>query len=191
LQRVGRWIAVGDRRARLAILGHPATSVPACAFPRAAAFLRPRHGDDYDDTGGRFTASSDARARLGPDARVLYKSGIFELDEEHLLYREWLFAAHSLEVPEAGRYLTLQIGAHPILLVCGSDGIIRAFTNSCRHRGARHCPDTRGIALKLVCPCHQWTYALDGRRFAARQMGSDSTASILDSHRCIAGGRTG
>jgi glycine betaine catabolism A len=106
--------------------------------------------------------------------RAFYTNpGIFELDLEHLFYREWLFAAHSVELPEAGSYLTLQIGAYPVLLVCGGDGIIRAFINSCRHRGARLCPETRGSALKLVCPYHQWAYELDGRLFAARQMGSD------------------
>jgi glycine betaine monooxygenase A len=97
---------------------------------------------------------------------------IFELDLEHIFCHEWLFAAHSVELPEKGSYLTMQIGAYPILLVRGADGAIRAFINSCRHRGARLCPDMRGTAVKLVCPYHQWTYELDGRLFAARQMGS-------------------
>jgi Rieske 2Fe-2S family protein len=60
-----------------------------------------------------------------------------------------------------------------VLLVRAGDGVIRAFVNSCRHRGARVCPGTRGTAVKLVCPYHQWTYELDGRLFAARQMGPE------------------
>jgi glycine betaine catabolism A len=97
---------------------------------------------------------------------------IYALELNLIFYREWLFAAHSLELPLPGSYLTLQIGAYPILLVRGRDGVIRAFINSCRHRGARICPDSRGTASKLVCPYHQWTYELDGSLFAARQMGS-------------------
>jgi Rieske 2Fe-2S family protein len=96
---------------------------------------------------------------------------IFELDLELIFYREWLFAGHTCELPKTGSYLTLQIGAYPVLLVRAGDGVIRAFVNSCRHRGARVCPDARGAAAKLVCPYHQWTYELDGRLFAARQMG--------------------
>lgn len=96
---------------------------------------------------------------------------IFEFDLELIFYREWLFAAHTVELPQTGSYLTLQIGAYPVLLVRARDEVIRAFVNTCRHRGARVCPDSRGTAAKLVCPYHQWTYELDGRLFAARQMG--------------------
>ena len=32
----------------------------------------------------------------------------------------------------AGSYVTLQIGAYPVIVVRGSDNVIRAFHNSCR-----------------------------------------------------------
>jgi glycine betaine catabolism A len=99
-------------------------------------------------------------------------SAVFELDLEQVFYREWLFAAHTAELPKSGSFLTLQVGAYPILLVRAVDGVIRAFINSCRHRGSRLCAAARGTAPKLVCPYHQWTYELDGRLFAARQMGA-------------------
>lgn len=104
---------------------------------------------------------------------------IFALDLEQIFYRDWLFVAHSAELPETGSYLTLQIGAYPILLTRAADGLIRAFVNSCRHRGARVCPEGTGKAAKLVCPYHQWTYHLDGRLFAARQMGPGFDRSQL------------
>src|SRR5580704_13373945 len=88
---------------------------------------------------------------------------IYALDLEQIFYREWLFAAHTSELPGTGSYLTLQIDAYPIVLVRAADGVIRAFVNSCRHRGSRLCPAERGRASKLVCPYHQWTYELDGR----------------------------
>lgn len=104
---------------------------------------------------------------------------IFALDLEQIFYRDWLFVAHSAELPETGSYLTLQVGAYPILLTRAADGDIRAFVNSCRHRGARVCPEGAGKAAKLVCPYHQWTYHLDGRLFAARQMGPGFDRSQL------------
>jgi glycine betaine catabolism A len=105
-------------------------------------------------------------------AREFYTDeAIFALDMEHVFYREWLFVGHTCELPKAGSYFSLQIGAYPILLVRGADSVVRAFVNSCRHRGARLCAESRGTAPKLVCPYHQWTYELDGRLFAARQMG--------------------
>jgi Rieske 2Fe-2S family protein len=104
---------------------------------------------------------------------------IFALDLEHIFYKDWLFVAHTAELQGAGSYLTLQIGAYPILLTRAGDGKIRAFINSCRHRGARVCPDASGTTAKLVCPYHQWTYHLDGRLFSARQMGPGLDRSRL------------
>jgi glycine betaine catabolism A len=113
-----------------------------------------------------------ARAPASGLPREFYTDeAIFQLDLDLIFYREWLFAAHSAELPQTGSYVTLQIGAYPIVLVRAADRVIRAFVNSCRHRGSRLCPEPRGTAPKLVCPYHQWTYELDGRLFAARQMG--------------------
>ena len=113
-------------------------------------------------------------------AREFYTdSDIFALDLEHVFYKEWLFVAHSAELPQPGSYLTLQIGAYPIVLTRAADDVVRAFINSCRHRGARVCPAAMGTASKLVCPYHQWTYQLDGRLFAARQMGPEFDRSQL------------
>ncbi len=104
---------------------------------------------------------------------------IFALDLEQIFYKDWLFVAHSAELSEAGSYLTLQVGAYPIVLTRAADGVIRGFVNSCRHRGARVCPELAGKASRLVCPYHQWTYQLDGRLFAARQMGPGFDRSQL------------
>lgn len=109
-----------------------------------------------------------------PLTREFYTDeSIFNLDLEHIFYRDWLFAAHTCELPTAGSYVTLQIGAYPILLVRDAGSVVRAFVNSCRHRGARVCRESRGTAGKLVCPYHQWSYHLDGRLFAAPRMGPD------------------
>ncbi|TMV78338.1 aromatic ring-hydroxylating dioxygenase subunit alpha, partial [Thioclava sp. BHET1] len=70
-------------------------------------------------------------------------------------------------------YVTIQIGAYSVIVVRGSDGEIRAFHNTCRHRGSRICSAAKGSAPKLVCPYHQWTYELDGRLLFARDMGPD------------------
>jgi len=89
-------------------------------------------------------------------AREFYADeAIFELDLETIFYRDWLFVAHTVELPKTGSYLTLQIGAYPLVLVRAADGVIRAFFNSCRHRGARVCPDARGAVRQR--PAHGHT----------------------------------
>ena len=109
--------------------------------------------------------------------------GTYNLELNLLFYREWLFAAHSVELGETGSYLTLQVADYPILLTRDRDGRIHAFVNSCRHHGARVCQEAHGTAPKLVCPYHQWTYELDGRLFAARQMGSQFDRSQFNLRR--------
>ena len=97
----------------------------------------------------------------------------YQVDLEMIWYRDWLFVGHDCEIMNAGDYLTVQVGDYPVVIVRDRDGSIRAFHNSCRHRGSRICPTVHGNAPRLVCPYHQWTYQLDGRLMAARDMGND------------------
>jgi glycine betaine catabolism A len=126
-----------------------------------------------------------------PLPRELYTSPTdYQVELEALWYRDWLFAGHDCEIPEAGDYLTLQIGAYPVLIVRDRSGKIRAFHNSCRHRGSRICSQPRGHAPRLVCPYHQWTYRLDGELVAARDMGAhfDRSPYSLRSVHCASVG---
>jgi Rieske 2Fe-2S family protein len=103
--------------------------------------------------------------------------GFLEIDLERIYYRDWLFAIPACEIPKTGNYVTVQVGDYPVVIVRGADGVIRAFHNSCRHRGSRVCTAAKGSAPKLVCPYHQWTYELDGRLLYARDMGPDFDAT--------------
>ncbi|MCW1920301.1 aromatic ring-hydroxylating dioxygenase subunit alpha [Rhodobacter sp. KR11] len=102
---------------------------------------------------------------------------IFDADLTHIWYQEWIFAAPEAEFAKPGAYVTLQLGAYPVVIVKGADGAIRAFHNVCRHRGQRLCAKPSGTSVKLVCPYHQWTYETDGRLLWARDMGPEFDAS--------------
>ncbi len=95
----------------------------------------------------------------------------FQQDLNEIWYKDWLFIGHDCEVPKPGNFMTVQVGAYPVVIVRDNDGGVRAFHNSCRHRGSRVCTEHRGSAAKLVCPYHQWTYDLDGSLQFARHMG--------------------
>ncbi|MBM1814926.1 aromatic ring-hydroxylating oxygenase subunit alpha [Pseudosulfitobacter pseudonitzschiae] len=98
---------------------------------------------------------------------------IFRADMETLFYRDWLFAIPACELTKPGSYVTHQVGSYGVVIVRGADGVIRAFHNSCRHRGSVICNKAKGVSPKLVCPYHQWTYDLDGKLLWARDMGPD------------------
>ena len=85
-----------------------------------------------------------------------------ELEKERVFARSWLFAGHESEWPEPGSYrLTTRSGA-PIVIVRGDDGVLRAFYNACRHRGAPVTRDDCGTARRLTCQYHSWSYGTDG-----------------------------
>lgn len=119
-------------------------------------------------------AAAQLNARL-PDHSLpqgLYtdpRSLTFDLDA--IYRRSWLMAGLDCDLPEPGNYLALSIGDWPVLLVRDKAGEVRAFHNSCSHRGSILCQNGQGSAPKLVCPYHRWTYDLDGSLFAAGRMG--------------------
>src|ERR1700722_16489196 len=126
------------------------------------------------------------------DQRLYSDSMFFQLDLEHIFYREWLFVGHECELSTPGDYFTVQIGEFSLIIVRRDDGTVGALHNTCRHRGSRICSSQSGsFGRRLVCPYHQWTYHYDGRLATARQMGraiESEQLSLKSAHcECIAG----
>src|SRR4029077_8394594 len=110
-----------------------------------------------------------------------YGNGAVYASELDKIWRSgWLFAAHTCELPDAGDYLTFDVGPDPILVVRGDDGEVRAFHNLCSHRGTLLCQEPQGrVGRAIVCPYHQWTYARDGRLTGCRGMHDEVDRSVL------------
>ena len=106
--------------------------------------------------------------------RELYMSeAAFQFDAHVMLKSVWLYACTVAHVKQAGDYFVFELASNSIIVVRGRDRQVRAFWNSCRHRGSRICEQQRGRAPRLTCPYHQWTYGLDGTLLAARSMAED------------------
>ena len=86
----------------------------------------------------------------------------YELEKERLFARTWLFVGHESEWAESGSYRQMTRSGAPIVVVRGEDDVLRAFYNSCRHRGAPVTRDECGTARRLTCQYHSWSYGLDG-----------------------------
>ena len=97
----------------------------------------------------------------------------FDFDMAAIFGTSWLMAGFECELPKAGSYVAQMVGKWPVLIVRGRDGEIRAFHNSCRHRGSMLCASGSGSSPKIVCPYHRWTYELDGSLLSAMRMGDD------------------
>jgi choline monooxygenase len=68
----------------------------------------------------------------------------------------------SAALAENGDYVARTLAGVPLLVVRGNDGKVRAFHNSCRHRGMMLAEDS-GKVGSFVCPYHAWAYGLDGK----------------------------
>lgn len=86
----------------------------------------------------------------------------FERERAGLFRRIPLLMSASAELRNAGDYKTLVMAGVPVLLVRGSDGVVRGFINGCAHRGASVATLASGNARRFICPYHGWTYGEKG-----------------------------
>ncbi len=97
-----------------------------------------------------------------PAAR--YSDAAFaELEHAAVFGRAWLMVGHLDELPEPGDFRLVDQIPEPVMLMRGADNEVRAFYNTCQHRGAELLVDASGNAgRRLTCPYHSWVYDLDG-----------------------------
>ena len=85
----------------------------------------------------------------------------YRREVERIFMKEWNFLGRADRVPNPGDYVALNFVGVPLIIVRGMDGRVRAFANSCRHRGSR-VVDGAGNCRAFKCPYHGWVYGLDG-----------------------------
>ena len=94
--------------------------------------------------------------------RDYHAPDVFALDQEQVFARSWVCVARAEHLPNPGDHLTPEIDGETPIVIRGDDGALRAFANTCRHRGTMVL-DGPGTVRAIVCPYHAWTYGLDGR----------------------------
>ncbi len=93
---------------------------------------------------------------------------VFEWEKRHFFGGGWVCVARGEQLPEAGDQRAEATGTGSVLLVRDENGELRAFANTCRHRGHELLPCGEGAQHKMIiCPYHAWTYSLDGELRAA------------------------
>jgi choline monooxygenase len=88
---------------------------------------------------------------------------LYDLERRAIFGATWQVAGRANLVAEPETYLTCEIAGEPVLVVRDSDGVLRAFSNVCRHRAAPVMTEPAGRASRLRCRYHGWTYDLAGR----------------------------
>src|SRR4249920_1639611 len=95
-------------------------------------------------------------------SRNYYDVERWKLEMDRIFRRVPLVLAFSVEVSQPNSYRAVDVMGVPILIVRGSDGVLRSFVNMCSHRGAIVVEDGGGVARRFNCPFHAWSYDSTG-----------------------------
>jgi anthranilate 1,2-dioxygenase large subunit len=84
---------------------------------------------------------------------------VYQEELERIFYgKYWHLLAHRAELPELNSFKTTWLGEVPVLITRGDDDRIRAFVNSCAHRGTMLEQRATGCAHEFECPYHRWLF---------------------------------
>jgi Rieske 2Fe-2S family protein len=113
---------------------------------------------------------ADQKPNYSLQQRFYTDSDVYDLEIERIVNRNWILAGHVSQWLDAGDFRVLNVGRESAIIVRGTDAELRGFANVCRHRGSLVCLEASGHAQKFVCPYHGWTYDINGKLVAARDM---------------------
>ena len=93
-----------------------------------------------------------------------YDPNHYQKELDVFWYSMWIYACRSEEVRSPRDYKVVSIGDQTVIITRDLRGNVRAFHNTCRHRGSILCTRDAGRfeGGSIVCPYHAWTYSLEG-----------------------------
>lgn len=87
---------------------------------------------------------------------------IFKLEQEKIFSKSWLYLGHESELRKPHDFFTRKVAGRKLICVRGEDQQVRAFYNTCTHRGALVCREKEGNSKHFVCGYHGWTFNAKG-----------------------------
>jgi len=97
------------------------------------------------------------------DRAIFTDHRLYEQEQARVFATSWLFLGHVEQLQKPGDFFTTYMGEDPVIVTKDKTGRIRAFLNSCRHRGARVLRADYGQTRAFTCTYHGWSYDLEGR----------------------------
>jgi phenylpropionate dioxygenase-like ring-hydroxylating dioxygenase large terminal subunit len=108
----------------------------------------------------RITTSPDLGEMVLDPTRYTSKV-MHDLEIQHVWSKTWQFACREEDIPEVGDHVLYEVGDLSLIVTRSSAHQIKAFYNSCLHRG-RKLVTGNGSGQKYRCPYHAWTWNIDG-----------------------------
>lgn len=134
-------------------------------------FRPDRHpAETYEEILERDTRPIPEHLREGPvpdigtdgiDVARYIDPAFARLEEKYLWPRIWQMACREEEIPNPGDTTVYEVAGYSLLVTRQQDGAIRAFHNSCLHRG-RKLATLGGCKSEFRCPYHGIAWNTDG-----------------------------
>ncbi|WP_433213032.1 aromatic ring-hydroxylating dioxygenase subunit alpha [Microtetraspora malaysiensis] len=129
----------------------------ATAAPRGA-LRRPVEMNRNIDVSGLVDAEGGLL-----DRAVFTDEQVYRQELRRVFAPSWLFLAHTDQFHKPGDFFTTYMGEDPVIVTMDRNRRIRAYLNSCRHRGARVCRADSGATRNFTCTYHGWSFDLEGK----------------------------
>lgn len=105
---------------------------------------------------------------------------VFEAEMARIFEGGWVFLGLAAQAPEPHDFFTTFAGRVPIMVQRDGAGELRAFVNSCPHKGARLAQTQSGNARLHVCPYHSWSFDSAGRSKAVKWQKAGCYSAAFD-----------
>ena len=115
-------------------------------------------------------------------SRYYVEPAHFELELQKIWYRDWVYLCRAEALPAPRSFATFKLGTQSVLVVRDDTGALRAFHNTCRHRGAALCSLESGRfpSGAITCRYHAFSYGLDGKFLRRPAHGRELPEMALD-----------
>ena len=94
----------------------------------------------------------------------------YEREVREIFMKVWNLVGRVEQIPCPGDYIALELAGVPVIILRDDNQEVRAFANTCRHRGCRLLTGEGSCDRYIKCPYHGWAYAFDGRLVGAPGM---------------------
>lgn len=125
----------------------------------------------------RFDALLPIEAAVPPPSTWYTEQEIYDVELREVFEKCWIPVGRLDQVKNVGDYFTGDIVGNPYVVVRGEGGVLEAFHNVCRHKGAEIALKS-GNCSQFVCPYHGWTYSLGGCLKKAPHLGAQESFKI-------------
>ncbi len=89
------------------------------------------------------------------------KREFHDLEAEKMWGRVWQYASWTFDIPNPGDSTVYDNAGYSAVIVRQKDGSLKAFENSCPHRGRKLCTEDANIK-QIRCPYHAFVWGIDG-----------------------------